>query len=96
MHDVAGTVESVGGGVTELQPGDEVFGGKGGAFAECICVSDQAGVVRKPANLMFEQAAGVPVAAVTAPQGLRDNRRTQPGKRVLINGASGGVGTLAV
>lgn len=95
-NDFAGTVESVGSSVTEFRPGDEVFGGKPGAFAEYICVSEQAGVVRKPANLTFDQAAGVPVAAITALQAVRDHGRIQPGQRVLINGASGGVGTFAV
>ena len=95
-RDFAGTVEAVGGGVTEFQPGDEVFGGGRGAFAEYVCVSEKAGVVRKPANLTPEQAAGVPVAAVTALQALRDHGRIQPGQRVLVNGASGGVGTFAV
>lgn len=95
-HDFAGTVESVGGSVTEFQPGDEVFGGKRGAFAEYLCISEQAGLVRKPANLTFEQAASVPVAALTALQAVRDHGRIQPGQRVLINGASGGVGTFAV
>ena len=95
-HDFAGTVESVGGGVTAFQPGDEVFGAKRGAFAEYLDISEQAGVVRKPANLTFEQAAAVPVAALTALQALRDHGRIQPGQRVLINGASGGVGTFAV
>jgi len=94
--DFAGTVESVGRSVAGFQPGDEVFGGKRGAFADYICVFEQAGVVRKPTNLTFEQAAAVPVAAITALQALRDHGRIQPGQRVLINGASGGVGTFAV
>lgn len=93
-HDFAGTVESVGGSVTEFQPGDEVFGGKRGAFAEYLCISEQAGLVRKPANLTFEPS--VPVAALTALQAVRDHGRIQPGQTVLINGASGGVGTFAV
>jgi len=94
--DFAGTVESVGGGVTVFRPGDEVFGGQRGAFAEYVCVSERAGVAPKPANLTFEQAAAVPVAALTALQALRDHGRIQPGQRVLVNGASGGVGTFAV
>jgi NADPH:quinone reductase-like Zn-dependent oxidoreductase len=93
--DFAGTVEAVGGAVTGLRPGDEVFGGtSSGAFAEYVCVRDT--VVPKPANLTFEQAAAVPTAAVTALQGLRDQGRVRPGQTVLINGASGGVGTFAV
>ena len=94
--DFAGTVESVGRGVTGFAPGDEVFGGKRGAFAEYVCTSGRDGLARKPANLTFEQAAVVPVAALTALQALRDHGRIQPGQRVLINGASGGVGTFAV
>jgi NADPH:quinone reductase-like Zn-dependent oxidoreductase len=93
--DFAGTVEAVGGAVTGLRPGDEVFGGtSSGAFAEYLCVRDT--VVPKPANLTFEQAAAVPTAALTALQGLRDKGRIRPGQAVLINGASGGVGTFAV
>ena len=89
-------MEAVGKDVTDLQPGDEVFGGKtgGGSFAEYVCVP--AGVARKPANLTFEEAAAVPVAALTALQGLRDHGQLQPGQKVLVNGASGGVGTFAV
>jgi NADPH:quinone reductase-like Zn-dependent oxidoreductase len=93
--DFAGTVESVGSGVQQLKPGDEVFGAGKGAFAECVCVTENR-VALKPANLTFEQAAAVPVAGLTALQGLRDHGRIQPGQRVLINGASGGVGTFAV
>jgi NADPH:quinone reductase-like Zn-dependent oxidoreductase len=93
--DFAGTVEAVGSAVTDLRPGDEVFGGtSSGAFAEYLCVRQT--VAAKPANLTFEQAAAVPTAAVTALQGLRDHGRLRPGQRVLINGASGGVGTFAV
>src|SRR5262249_40944261 len=92
--DFAGTVEAVGRDVTQFRPGDEAFGGRSGAFAEYVCVS--VGVAPKPANLTFEQAAAVPVAALTALQGLRDKGQIQPGQRVLINGASGGVGTFAV
>jgi NADPH:quinone reductase-like Zn-dependent oxidoreductase len=96
-RDFAGTVEAVGKDVTDLQPGDDVFGGKGGggSFAEYVCVV-ASGAARKPANLTFEQAAAVPVAALTALQGLRDHGRLQPGQEVLVNGASGGVGTFAV
>jgi NADPH:quinone reductase-like Zn-dependent oxidoreductase len=94
--DFAGTVESVGGNVKQFQPGDEVFGGRSGAFAEYVCVPQDRAVVLKPAKLTFEQAAAVPVAAVTALQGLRDHGHIQPGQKVLINGAAGGVGTFAV
>src|SRR5688572_9638243 len=93
--DFAGTVEAVGRNVTQFKPGDEVFGGKTGAFAEYV-VARQLGLVRKPANMTFEQAAAVPIAGVTALQALRDKGKVQPGQRVLINGASGGVGTFAV
>jgi NADPH:quinone reductase-like Zn-dependent oxidoreductase len=94
--DFAGTVEAVGAGVTDLQPGDAVFGGaSSGALAEYVCVRWQT-VAPKPANLTFEQAAAVPTAAVTALQGLRDKGRIRPGQKVLVNGASGGVGTFAV
>jgi NADPH:quinone reductase-like Zn-dependent oxidoreductase len=92
--DFAGTVEAVGSAVTQFRVGDHIFGGKSGAFAEYVCVRD--GVALKPANLTFDQAASVPVAALTALQGLRDKGRLQAGQRVLINGASGGVGTFAV
>jgi NADPH:quinone reductase-like Zn-dependent oxidoreductase len=93
--DFAGTVEAVGSAVTDLRPGDAVFGGTtGGAFAEYLSVRET--VVAKPANLTFEQAAAVPTAAVTALQGLRDHGQLRPGHSVLINGASGGVGTFAV
>ncbi len=95
--DVAGRVEAVGGKVTQFQQGDEIFGSGNplGAFAEYLCVPED-GVVLKPANLTYEEAAAVPVAALTALQGLRDKGRIQPGHKVLINGASGGVGTFAV
>jgi NADPH:quinone reductase-like Zn-dependent oxidoreductase len=98
--DVAGTVEAVGKNVTTLQPGDEVFGspfGNGlGTFAElCACPSEDL-LGLKPVNLTFEQAAAVPLAALTALQGLRDHGRIEPGQKVLIIGASGGVGTFAV
>jgi len=92
--DFAGTVEAVGKDVTHVRPGDEVFGAKSGALAEYVSVRDA--VVPKPANLTFEEAAAVPVAAVTALQGLRDKGRLRAGQKVLINGASGGVGTFAV
>jgi NADPH:quinone reductase-like Zn-dependent oxidoreductase len=94
--DYAGTVEAVGQSVTNFKPGDEVFGGKNGALAEYICVLADRAVVPKPANMTFEQAASVPVAAITALQGLRDKGKIQTGQKVLINGASGGVGTFAV
>jgi NADPH:quinone reductase-like Zn-dependent oxidoreductase len=92
--DFAGTVEAVGGSVTDFQPGDEVFGARNGAFAEYVCV--RKAVAPKPANVTFEQAAAAPVAAISALQGLRDKGRIQAGQQVLINGASGGVGTFAV
>ena len=94
--DYAGTVEAVGKGVTRFKPGDEVFGGRTGALAEYITAREDRAVVPKPANLSFEQVAAVPVAGLTALQGLRDSGKVQPGQSVLINGASGGVGTFAV
>ena len=94
--DYAGVVESVGKDVTQFEPGDEVFGGRSGAWAEYVVAKADRGIVPKPANVTFEEAAAVPVAALTALQGLRDKGRLQPGQKVLINGASGGVGTLAV
>ena len=94
--DFAGTVESVGRNVRQFQPGDEVFGGQTGAFAEYVSVPEDRAVVLKPARLTFEEAAAVPVAAVTALQALRDQGHIQAGQEVLINGASGGVGTFAV
>lgn len=93
--DVAGTVETVGGGVTEFKPGDEVFGVAPGSFAEYVC-NGESKFALKPANVSFEAAAAVPVAAFTALQGLRDKGQIQPGQKVLIDGASGGVGTFAV
>jgi len=94
--DFAGTVVSVGKDVTRFKPGDEVFGGKTGAFGEYVSVAEAGSVAMKPANVTFEQAAAVPIAAVTALQALRDKGRIHPGQTVLINGASGGVGTFAV
>ncbi len=97
--DIAGRVEAVGGNVKGLQPGDEVFGDISGCgfagFAEYVVVPEHA-VVVKPGSLTFEQAAAVPMAAVTALQALRDRGKIKPGQKVLINGASGGVGTFAV
>jgi NADPH:quinone reductase-like Zn-dependent oxidoreductase len=97
--DVAGRVEAIGGDVTQLQVGDDVFGEMSldelGSFAEYACVPEEL-LALKPARMTFEQAAAVPLAAVTALQGLRDKGRIQPGQRVLINGASGGVGTFSV
>jgi NADPH:quinone reductase-like Zn-dependent oxidoreductase len=93
--DVAGQVEAVGRNVRQFQPGDEVFGFGGSAFAEYACAKENALVV-KPPNLSFEQAAAVPIAALTALQGLRDKGTIQAGQKVLIQGASGGVGTFAV
>lgn len=98
--DVAGRIEAIGRYVKQFKPGDEVFGyfpsatGRG-TFAEYVCANENA-ITLKPANLTFEQVAAVPVAALTALQGLRDKGNIQPGQKVLINGASGGVGTFAV
>ncbi len=94
--DFAGTVEAVGKNVTQFKPGDDVFGGKGGAFAEYVCRRAEGAVALKPANITFEQAASVNIAGITALQGLRDKGKVQPGQKILINGASGGVGTFAV
>ena len=94
-RDLAGQVEAVGRNVTRFQPGDEVFGTSRGAFAEYVC-ADEKKLALKPANVTFEQAAAVPMAAITALRGLRDKGRIQPGQKVLINGAAGGVGTFAV
>jgi NADPH:quinone reductase-like Zn-dependent oxidoreductase len=94
--DFAGTVESVGKKVTRFKPGDEVFGGHDGAFAQYVSVAESGSLSMKPGNVTFEQAAAVPIAAVTALQALRDKGRIQAGQNVLINGASGGVGTFAV
>ncbi len=97
--DIAGQVESIGRNVKQFQPGDEVFGnlssyGRGG-FAEYVCAHENA-LALKPDNISFEAAAAVPLAAVTALQGIRDKGKIYPGQKVLINGASGGVGTFAV
>ena len=94
--DFAGTVEAVGKNVTRFRPGDEVFGGRTGSFAEYVTIREERTLALKPANLSFEQAAAVPIAAITALQALRDKGRIQAGQKVLINGASGGVGTFAV
>jgi NADPH:quinone reductase-like Zn-dependent oxidoreductase len=93
--DVAGRVEAVGRKVTKFKPGDEVFGGCRGAFAEFVCATENE-LALKPANISFEQAASVQVAAITALQGLCDKGRIKPGHKVLVDGASGGVGTFAV
>jgi len=94
-RDVAGQVEAVGRNVTQFKPGDEVFGACSGALAEYACTR-QSALVTKPNNMTFEQAASVPVAGLTALQGLRDKGKIRPGQKVLINGAGGGVGTFAV
>ena len=94
-RDVAGQVEAVGRRVTRFQPGDEVYGSCDGACAEYARAAEDA-IVAKPATVTFEQAAAVPLAAFTALQGLRDHGQVQPGQKVLITGASGGVGTFAV
>jgi NADPH:quinone reductase-like Zn-dependent oxidoreductase len=94
--DFSGTVEAVGKNVTQFKPGDEVFGGRGGAFAEYVCPRATRAVALKPANVTFEQAASVNIAGITALQAVRDKGKVQPGQKVLINGASGGVGTFAV
>lgn len=92
--DFAGVVEAIGKNVSDFKPGDEVFGGRNGAYAEYVTV--RKAIAHKPANLSFEEAAAVPTAAITALQGLRDFGKIQPGQKVLINGASGGVGSFAV
>jgi NADPH:quinone reductase-like Zn-dependent oxidoreductase len=94
--DYAGQVEAVGKNVTQFKPGDEVFGGKTGAFAEYVCARADRAIALKPANITFEQAASVPIAAITALQAIRDKGKVHAGQKVLINGASGGVGTFAV
>jgi NADPH:quinone reductase-like Zn-dependent oxidoreductase len=94
-HDIAGRVEAIGSNVTQFKPGDDVFGACRGAFAEYACALEN-NLARKPANTSFEDAAALPIAALTALQGLRDKGRIQPGQKVLVDGASGGVGTFAV
>ena len=94
--DFAGTVEAVGKNVTQFKPGDEVFGGRAGAFAQYVCPRAGRAVALKPASISFEDAASVNIAGITALQALRDKGKVQPGQKVLINGASGGVGTFAV
>jgi NADPH:quinone reductase-like Zn-dependent oxidoreductase len=94
--DFSGTVEAVGKNVTRFKPGDAVFGGRNGAFAEYLRVRENRVVALKPDNVSFEQAAGVAIAAVTALQALRDKGQLKAGQKVLVNGASGGVGTFAV
>jgi NADPH:quinone reductase-like Zn-dependent oxidoreductase len=93
--DFAGTVEAIGTNVTQFKPGDAVYGGKGGAFAEYVCALEK-NTVLKPNNITFEQAGSVEIAGHTALLALRDHGKVQPGQKVLINGASGGVGTFAV
>jgi NADPH:quinone reductase-like Zn-dependent oxidoreductase len=93
--DFAGTIEAVGQDVTEFQPGDEVFGARSGALAEYACARTSS-IALKPAQVTFEEAAAVPTSAITALQGLRDKGQLRSGQKVLINGASGGVGTFAV
>ena len=94
--DVAGTVEAVGPEVTLFKPGDEVFGGAHGAYSEYVLAREKGAIVAKPGNLSFEEAAAIPIAAITALQGLRDHGHIAAGQKVLVNGASGGVGTYAV
>jgi NADPH:quinone reductase-like Zn-dependent oxidoreductase len=94
--DYGGIVEAVGKDVREFKPGDEVFGGRSGALAEYVCVPQGRGIAAKPKNITFEQAGAVGIAGVTALQALRDKGGVQPGHKVLINGASGGVGTFAI
>jgi NADPH:quinone reductase-like Zn-dependent oxidoreductase len=93
--DIAGRIEAVGKNAKQFQPGDEVFGTVRGGFAEYVCAREEK-LALKPTNLSFEEAAAVPMAALTALQGLRDKGKIQKGQKVLINGASGGVGTFAV
>jgi len=94
-RDVAGQVEAIGRNITQFKPGDEVFGACNGSFAEYACARESA-LAMKPDNVSFEQAASSPVAGLTAFQGLRNKAQIQPGQKVLINGAAGGVGTFAV
>jgi NADPH:quinone reductase-like Zn-dependent oxidoreductase len=93
-NDFAGVVEAVGTGRSDFSPGDEVFGARTGSFADYVCA--RVSIVPKPAHVSFEEAAAVPVAALTALQGLRDHGALHEGQRVLVNGASGGVGTFAI
>ncbi len=95
-RDFSGIVESVGKDITKFKAGDEVFGGGSGAFAEFVTIREESALVLKPSNMTFQQAASVPVAGITALQALRDKGNLQAGQKVLINGASGGVGTFAV
>src|SRR5947207_5908794 len=94
--DFAGTIEAVGNNVTQYKSGDVVFGGRGGAFAEYVCRRATGAIALKPANVTFEQAAALNIAGITALQGIRDKGKVQAGQKVLVNGASGGVGTFAV
>src|SRR5438067_1032884 len=94
--DFSGVVEAIGKNVTNFKSGDEVFGAKNGAVADYICVKADRAIVMKPANITFEQAGSVGIAGVTALQGLRDQGHIHAGQKILINGASGGVGTFAV
>jgi NADPH:quinone reductase-like Zn-dependent oxidoreductase len=94
--DFAGTVEAVGKSVTHFKPGDEVFGARDGAFGDYVAVRETRAIALKPSNMSFEQAAAVPIAGVTALQAVRDKGQVRAGQKVLINGASGGVGTFAV
>jgi NADPH:quinone reductase-like Zn-dependent oxidoreductase len=94
--DFAGTIEAVGKNVTTFKVGDEVFGGKGGAFAQYVCPRADKAIALKPASVSFEDAASVDIAGLTALQAVRDKGKVQSGQKVLINGASGGVGTFAV
>jgi NADPH:quinone reductase-like Zn-dependent oxidoreductase len=95
-YDMAGTIEAVGAKVTRFKPGDEVFGGVHGALSEYVVGREQGNFVVKPANMSFEEAAGIPIAGITALQALRDSGGIKAGQKVLINGASGGVGTYAI
>ena len=94
--DFAGIVESVGKNVTRFKPGDEVFGDRDGAFGEYVSVRENGAMALKPSNMSMEQAAAVPIAGLTALQALRDKGKVHTGQKLLINGASGGVGTFAV
>lgn len=94
--DFAGTVASVGADVTRFNPGEDVFGGQAGAFSEYLVIAEDHALVHKPEEVSFEQAASVPIAGLTALQALRDHGQLRAGQKVLINGASGGVGTFAV